>query len=394
MKYTILPILILGFAAGAQAQGLLGVLPKTSAEQIETKPITFGVSAHVGWDSNVNTTSANQGDEVDSPFVGGSVSLDYRYVTERTVVSLGATGGANYYFDQVDPFDEVLYNLRVAGSLTHAFTDRLSIDDKFYVGYESEPNYIFGSSINRRSDEYMYAYNDFSVNYLWTDRLTSSTSVSVQAIDYEEDIVSGSEDRVTYGARQLFRYAVSEQTGMRAEYRYQYTDYDNGLEATRHYALVGFDHQIDEYTMLMAMVGVEFYEYDLSDETLPYGELGISRALTEALSLRIASRYGMEDVGLGTTGYRSNKTWRTNADLVYQISEKLRGNVGASYLLTEYDGNPGIDQDLIEGRVGLTYALTAALDVFCNYSFTSLTSDNEWSEYDRHRVMLGVNATF
>lgn len=390
MKYKIFSILFLGVAASGYSQGLLGILPKTAGEQ-ETKPISFTVTAQAGYDSNLNTTPSN---EVDSPFVGGSVGLDYQYVTERTVLSLGVNAGANYYFDQVEPNDKTLYNGRLAATLTQAVTDRLSIDNKAYFGYESEPNYIFGSSLNRRSDEYLFAYDDFSVNYIWTDRLSTSTSLSVQMIDYDESGASTTEDRFVYGARQLVRYALTDPTALRAEYRFENTDYDNGNDANRHYALVGLDHAINENTMFLAMVGAEFYDSDLAEGTKPYAELGITRVLSEGLSVRWANRLGYEDVGLGATGYNSNYTFRTNLDVDYQLSEKLAGHVGASYLYTDYEGDPGDTQTLAEGRVGLSYALSAALNLFLNYSYTTLSSDNAANEFDRHRVTVGASMSF
>jgi hypothetical protein len=390
MKNSIFSLSLLAFVANASAQGLLGVLPK-SAEDVETKPISFGVGVVGGWDSNVNTSSEN---ETDSFFLGGSLSADYRYVTDRTVISLGANGGANYYLDQIDPYDDVLYNGRISGSLTHAISDRLSIDDKFYVGFESEPNYIFGSSLNRRSDEYFFGYNDFSVNYLWTDRISTSTSFSVQATDYDtEDVFASAEDRISFGARQLVRYALSEQTGLRAEYRYEFTDYDSGIEATRNHALVGFDHALDENTMILGMAGVEFYDNDSGDNTKPYAELGISRILTDALSVRWANRLGFEDTGIGV--YDSNYTFRTNLDLNYQMAEKIGSYAGISYLYTDYEGTLASDtQNLIEGRVGLSYDLSAALSLFLQYSYTNLDSDVENYGFDRQRISVGVNATF
>ena len=381
-------IALLALTGGASAQGLLGVLP--TIQEMETKPLVFGVGINAGYDTNVNTTAT---DEVDSFYTGGQLSLDYRYVTERTVFSIGGSGGATYYFDQADGFDDVLYSGRLGGSLTHAITDRLSIDDKFYVGYDFDPNFIYGASTNRRNDEYIYAFNTLSVNYLWTDRLSTSTGVTVGATMYDEDAISATEDRYEYGANQLIRYALSEQTGARAEYRFRYADYDSGISSTSHIVTGGLDHQFDENTMLLAMAGVEFYDNDLrGEQTKPYVELGLTRVLTDEVSIRWANRLGFENVGVGV--YQSNYSYRSNLDVTYQLTEKLSTFIGGTYIYTDYDGNPGDTQNLLEGRVGMNYALTPVLGLGLTYSYTNLDSDNDELGYERQRVNLGLNATF
>ncbi len=381
-------IAFFAITGSASAQGLLGILP--TLEDIDSKPLTFGVGVDLGYDSNVNTTEF---DETESTYLGGSLSADYRFVTERTIISLGISGGATYYFDQVDAYDDVLYSGRIGGSITHAVSDRLSIDNVFYLSYDFDPNFVTGASTNRRSDEYVYGHNNLSINYLWTDRLSTATSFNISGTVYEEDAISSSEDRTEYGIGQLVRYALTEQTGARLDYRYRYTDYDSGISATSHILVAGIDHQFDENTMMVAVAGVEYYENDNDDaQSRPYAELGLNRTLTEDLSIRWANRLGFENVGVGV--YDSNYTYRTNLDLNYRLSEKLTSFAGVSYIYTEYDGEIGNKENLIEGRFGLNYELTPVVGLDLTYSYTTLESDVAGENYDRQRVNFGINATF
>lgn len=381
-------IAFLAISGTACAQGLLGVLP--TLEDVDTKPLTFGVGLSFGYDSNLNTTEF---DEVESTYLAGSLSADYRFVTERTILSLGIDGGANYYFDQVEAYDDILYSGRIGGSITHAVSDRLSIDNIFYLSYDFDPNFSTGASSNRRSDEYTYGHNNLSINYLWTDRLSTATSFNISGTFYEEDSVSNSEDRMEYGAAQLVRYALTEQTGLRLDYRYRYTDYDSGVTSTSNVLVGGIDHQFDENTMMVAVAGVEYYENDFEGgRTKPYAELGLNRALTDELGVRWSNRLGFENVGIGV--YDSNYTYRTTLDFTYQFTEKLSSFAGLSYLNTEYDGVVGNTENLIEGRFGLNYSLTPVILLGLTYSYTTLDSDVDGESYDRQRVNLGINATF
>ena len=375
----------------ASAQGLMGVLP--TLEQMESRPFAFGAGLNVGYDTNVNTSSTN---ETESFYMGATLSGDYRYITDRTVFTIGASGGANYYPDQTSSFDDILYSWRIGGSITHAVSDRLSIDDKFYFSYDFDPNFMYGASINRANDEYIFAFNSFNVNYMWTDRLSTSTGVTVGTTLYDADAISTSEDRLEFSVNQLVRYALTEYTGLRANYRFTFTDYDSGDSSNSHGITVGADHQFDEYTMGLIMVGVEFYDNEGSgDSVKPYMEVGLTRSLTEQLSLQWASRLGHESSSVGI--YGSNYTFRTNVDLRYQISEKLSASAGASYLYTDYDGTStgvGNSEQLWEGRASLRYAITSALGLGLSYTYTHLDSDVDLDSYDRQRINFGVNASF
>jgi len=393
MKRIIFSILSLAAAGSASAQGLLNIVP-TQAEAASS-PWTFGVTANVGWDSNINSTK----EAVDSMYVGGNVSGAYAYSTESSVFRLYANAGMNYYFDQIDGLDKDRYNLRIGTQLTHAFTDRLSIDWKLYLGYQYEPNYIRGASVARNMRQYFYGDTDLTINYLISDRWTSGTSFSIYGIDYDDDggvvgaVGTNREDRISYGFRQLFRYALNDQTGLRTEYRYSYTDYDSGITSDTHSLLVGADYAMDDNTMLLFMVGASYYDNDLrGSSTKPYLELGITRSLTDVMSVRWTNRLGYEDTGIGI--YTGNYSYRTNLDFNYQLSEKLGSYAGLTYIYTDYDGNPGNTENLFQGRVGLDYAFTQLISLGLNYHYTNLSSDFDFNEYDRHRIDLGVTATF
>lgn len=385
---------LLATTGGLSAQGLLGILP--TLQEVETKPFYYGVGVNVGYDTNVNTTETNQ---TESAYLGGNLSAGYRHTTERTTLSLGLKGGANYYFDQAEGADDTLYNAGLSMSLTHSVSDRLNLSNDFYLGYDYDPNFVTGASLNRSNNEYLNGYDRLSLNYSWTDRLSTTTGFNIGGTFYDDTSIDGSpnvgetEDRMEYGANQLVRYALSEQLGLRAEYRFNYTDYDSGLASTSHILMVGADYQISENTIMVGMVGAELYDSDLSGEnTKPYAELGITHQVAEGLSIAWVNRLGYEATGVGV--YDSNYTFRSNLDVRYQWTQKLSSYAGVTYLYTDYEGEVGNTENLIEGRVGLNYALTEVIGLGLNYTYTDLSSDIDGESYDRQRINLGINASF
>ena len=83
--------------------------------------------------------------------------------------------------------------------------------------------------------------------------------------------------------------------------------------------------------------------------------------------------------------------------LNHQFTKDLRGNAGLHYIHSAYSDSPiaaDFDEDLISISLGLTYQFYRNLAVYTNYNYTNSSSDNAFRDYDRHRLTLGVSATF
>lgn len=390
MKTTISLATLIALGGFASAQGLLSIAPETTTPI--SLPVSFSVSADAGYDTNINNTGSN---ETDSFYISGGAGVDWAYSTDRTVVTVGVKGSAFYYFDQLPEFDDTLYNVRAGISLAHAITDRLSLNNKFFFGYEFEPNYVFGESLSRRNDQYYFAYNTLTLDYLWTERLSTSTGYTIQGIFYENDAISQTEDRIRHQFNQLVRYALNENTGLRAEYRYAVVDYDNSAnDSTSHYALVGIDHAFSENTNAVVMVGAQWFDYDARESrTKPFVEAGLNHQVDDALSLRWANRLSFEDSQVLSSG--DNYTYRTSLDARYQNTEKLSTYAGIAYIYQDITRGPDSGtENIFQGTIGTSYALTEALALRASYTYNLNDSFREANDFDRHRVNVGVTASF
>ncbi len=390
MKTSLSLATLVAFGGLASAQGLLSIAPETTTPF--SLPVSFSVSADAGYDTNINNSGF---DEVDSFYISGGAGVDWAYATDRTVATVGVSGSVFHYFDQVPEIDDTLYNVRAGISLAHALTDRLSLNNKFYFGYEFEPNYVFGVSLNRRNDQYYFAYNTLTLDYLWTERLSTSTGYTIQGIFYDNDGISQAEDRIRHQFNQLVRYALNENTGLRAEYRYAMVDYDNSsLDSTSHYALVGIDHAFSENTNAVVMAGAQFFDFDArGSRTKPFVEAGLNHQVDEALSLRWANRLSFEDSQVQSSG--DNYSYRTSLDARYQYTEKLATYAGLVYIHQDLTRGPASGtENIFQGTIGTSYALTEALALRASYTYNLNDSFREANDFDRHRVNVGVTASF
>ncbi len=377
----------------AHGQGLLSIGANNDFE--EKVPFSVTVASSVGWDSNMNSSSAN---EHESGYWQNGISVYVPMGDRRNHLNVGAHYSNIWYFDPAPGSDDVYHNGRFTLDFVRAISPRLTVANSFYLAYETEPDYLIGASTNRRVNQYLYGYNNLSVTYLWTPRFSTVTGYTITGVKYDDDQFSG-QDRLTHIISQQFRYALSRTTSVTADYRFQINNYDSNPEAdsTSHFALVGVDHSFSPRLAGSARVGAEFRDYDgaLGDSTAPYLEAALTYRAGKNTTLRWFHFLGLDDSDL--SGFSESYSYRTGLSAEQRLTERLSGNVALHYVHTEYSDSPVLDDlsdDLFAGSVGLDYRVWRNISLTANYWYTVNSSDNADREFDRHRVSLGVTATF
>lgn len=376
----------------AEAQGLLGI-GQYGSEIGKAQPLTMSVHGVAGWDSNVNT--APSGQEIDTFFGGGGLSLGYSMANDTTRFDLNGGLDALYY-DETAQGGDVFYNTRFTANLGHQISRRLSITNNGLFAYEIEPDYLIGASAAFRNDQYLYGYNRTAVWFSLTDLLALVSSYTIEGAWYEDDLLSFREDRLSHYFGEQLRYALDRQTSVRAEYRYGMTRYDQApLDSDAHYFLAGIDRNFSEYTSGSFAAGAEYRDYDRFDAFWrPYAEAGIRHRVTEDITVRWMGRAGLENNEV--FGFRDRYTYRTGVIVEQTVTSNLTTNVGVSYLHSEFDaiGAPDRTEDAVLVNAGLAYHFNPNFEVNAGYSFATYSSDETEREYDRHRITVGAKASF
>jgi len=380
----------------AHGQGLLSIGQKSDYH--ESVPLTFTVAAGGGYDR----IDYAAGPDVDSFFTYGGVGLMYGTDDRVTQWNVGADFGTVYYFDDTGRANDFDYNARVSFNVAHKFNRRLSMSDNMYFTYETEPDYGVGATSGRQAGQYLYGYNNLSVEYAWSQRVATTTSYTVEGIRYtDNDTVSDQEDRVSHTFSQAVSYAWSRTTKLVGEYRFRITDYRKTPEGevnpdyTSHYLLAGVDQAWSDRTSVSFRAGAEIYQSDRSDQTAPYAEASITYAVSRVTTARLYAQVGFDAADLGA--YDSRYSYRTGIVADHQFTARLAGSAGIHYIHSEYDGGGDLgskSEDEVNASVGLSYNFWSNLSLDANYSYTTISSDADFSDYDRHRVSLGLNATF
>ena len=391
--------LSLGLLSGAaHGQGLLSIGSNVDDFEQEDIPLTWTASAYVGYDSNINSIDLA---EESSIYLQAGIGVQWSGGSRTTRYTLGASASVLYYFDDVEVNDDenVFYSIRLQGSVVHRASRRLTLSDSFYATYEYEPNQSIGATVSRRTDQYFYLYNNAALSYAWTRRFSTVVNWATSGIIYDGDDV---EDRWSNHIGLQGRYLWTRATTLVGEYRFGFTEYENGgADYISHYVLAGIDHMFSRNTMGTVRVGAEFRDYDNFDsKSSPYIEASLVQRLNEGFRLRWAARYGLEDSELGS--FETRTSIRTGVTAEYDFSPRLTGTAGLTYVHSELEDSAiaGVsdgEEDFFGINLGLSYLLYSNVRLEGGYSFGTLDSDIDFGisrDFDRHRVFVGMSATF
>lgn len=404
-----LPLGLLGLLSvtPASAQGLYYV----GSEAQESLPLKWVVGANVIYDDNV---SPGYGPKESSFATNPYVGLSFVSMTPQTTWDVYARLGLVYYFDAPSYMDDVNSQSRVGVNLTHRFSERLRFSSRNFVSYELEPDYSYGYASSRTVGEYFFWQTDNSIGFRWSERVATYTGLRLSGTTYP-DVENN--DRLTWELYNQFRYQLSPQTVLTADYRYSQTSGDGvSSDSTDQYALLGVEHRFSPNTIGIVRAGAQFRDVDEgSSSTSPYVEFALNSQLTQDFRVRSFARYGIEsydtvqiyDATGGpaneTVEFDDRRTFRFGVSGEYSLSPMLSIFGGLDYIPTSYaEGRviPGgatvadQDEDILNAYIGLSVKFNDFLTGTASYNFTDSSSDFDGRDYNRNRISVGVSAEF
>lgn len=363
-------------------------------------PFHVSVSVRGGYDDNIFTSSS---DRHESWFTNAGVAVTYDFGSPRTQLSLGTGAGVTYYFDRPGD-DEVDPNVYLSLSATHKATPRLTLSTVAYATYQAEPDFSLGMGLNRRSGNFFYTQDKFTVTYLWAPRFATATSYTFGAIRYDEMSVGFFEDRIENTVGNEFRFLLWPTTTVVAEYRFGMVAYEDiNRDSGTHFALAGLDHSFNPRLNASFRGGVEFRDYcdntNGNDRTSPYFEGTVNYALGKNTSVSWTNRYAIEepDVLLNP----SRNTFRTGLRAKHNFTPRISGMVGAYYQYDDYHDltmpvfiATGFQEESFDVAVTVRYSLNRLFAIEAGYNHTEIISDIFSREYSRNRFFGGLNLAF
>jgi hypothetical protein len=404
-------------AGAASAQGLYYI---GGSETQESLPLRWTAGVAAFYDDNVNAGNPffgveDQGTAGFNPYVGLSFINTNPQTTWDVFVRLGLV----YYLDAPEGVNATNSQSRAGVNLTHRFNERLRFSSRNFISYELNPDYSVGVANAAQVGETFFWTSDNSIGYRWTERLGTYTGLILNSFSYADN---NNNDIFTWTFYNQFRYQISPQTVLTADYRYgQTTSSGFAPESTDQFFLLGAEHRFSPTTLGIIRAGAQFREIDSSPDaifeegetfTSPYLEAALNSQLTQEFSVRAYARYGIESVDavqvLPTNDlvvFNDTQTLRIGVSGEYAFSPMVSIFGGVDYIPTSYSGGqllnapggstPDLSNELLNANIGLSVRFNEMLTGTVAYNYTTAMSDDlEYQDYDRNRISLGVNAEF
>jgi Putative beta-barrel porin 2 len=398
----------------------LGQTEDTGLGIFSSIPFHVTLTVRGGYDDNVSTTS---GSPQGSAFVNSTIGITYNFGSPRTQLSLQLGGGITDYFDRPGNTDPD-YNAYLGLSLKHNFTPRLILNVVAYAAYQAEPDFGIGTGFNRRSGNYFYTSDKFTLSYLWTPRFSTATSYNFSALVYDTGAngVGSFENRIENTFGNEFRFLIWPTTTVVAEYRIQFTSYlDSDADAVGNYLLAGFDHSFSPRLHLSFRGGLQLRSLDSTqlvpasialvngvltfvpahtihqstDSSSPYFESTVTYVLGQTTSVTWTERYGIEEPDI--PGQPGRTTFRTGLEAKHNWTPRISSRLAVFYSHDHYGPRgptPAFDEDSIDAATSLRYAITRSLGAEIGYNYTDIISGVNLRGYSRNRVYGGVDFSF
>jgi hypothetical protein len=427
MKFSALSfcLLLLGSLAARGQDGLYYV----GSEAQEPLPLEFSARVGAVWDSNVNPTARGLGQDESLLGLNSSLTAAFVTMTPRTTLDVFGVLGATYYLDRPEAPGSQQFVPQVRGGFnyTHRFTERLRFVSRNFLAYELEPDLTRGFANIRQIDPFITWDTDNSVGYRWTERFATYSGFSFRGTAFGSNVPNQDRQQVTLYNQ--FRYQLTPQSVMTAQYRYMTTLASGAAgDSSTHFFLVGLEHRFSQSTILVTRAGWQFRSSDAvagNDTSSPFLELALRSRINQQLNVRSFVRYGIEDFdttrlaqlpggNIGLYDFDGRQTLRIGTQVTYDLSPRLSLFAGLDYVPATFeDGRfrapisglgpfpialSGLSEDLVNISTGFTLNLTER--VFANFTYSYTHSDSDFDtaitqqSFDRNRISVGVSAQF
>jgi len=262
----------------------------TGTEAQESVPLKWVVGASVTYDDNV---SPGLGQKQSSFGISPYVGLSFVSISPQTTWDVFGRLGMIYYLSAPSTMNSVNPEMRAGINLTHRFSERLRFSSRNFIAYELEPDYSYGIASSRQNGAYLLWLTDNSLGFRWTPRFATYTGLRLSGTSYA-DIPNN--DRTTWEVYNQFRYQLSPQSVLTAEYRYAQTTGNGAFTNTDdQYFLVGIEHRFSPNTIGIIRAGAQLHSVVNGDSnTSPYVEFALNSQINTQFTVRSYARYGIE----------------------------------------------------------------------------------------------------
>jgi hypothetical protein len=386
------------------------------------RPWTVSAVVRGFYDSNPTTSVDSAAD--DSFGFEVSPSVHVNLPLEQTFIRAGYVYSLRYYEDREPDNDDQSHEFNAL--LRHAFSPRheISVTESFI--YSQEPTVVDKDGIVtsplRTDAAAMHNHLAIDYNVGLTRLLGLGLGYANEWYNYEDSGPASRSaylDRLEHFLHADLRYQatpklvglIGYQLGLRQYTADEYLFGTTGLksearDSTSHFLYVGADHDFSSQLRASIRIGGQYTDYDEvnEDEISPYVDASLAYAYLPGSSVRVgvkhqrvATDYVAADPSDGTPTLDQEVT-AGYVSVMHQITRDFTANViGQIQHGTFTDGaSDNRNEVLYLIGVNLAYSIDEHWGLEGGYNFDLLDSEARGvdRDFDRHRVYVGVRATY
>jgi hypothetical protein len=326
-----------------------------------------------------------------------NVGLEVQFSSRRTVFILDTRIGAEY--TAARDRDPTQYFGSLGARFVHKLAPRLQWNASVDANLGNQPDL---SRANTPTTVTTGSYLDLiartGLEYRWTPRLTTAANVSYRSLTFS-DATEQSGDYQSTGYSAEGRYLWSPRLTALGELRYSTTSYANDFarDSGTTFLLAGADWKVSNRLQAAFRAGVAMRDTDTGGTSLsPYLELNAGYRLARASQIQYNVQYGFDEPGDSNSEV---VTLRNGLSYIQYFTPRLRAVASSNILYsttttTNSTTDDSVTQLAFDANLGLEYNLNRRWTFTGTYSFTTVFSDNEFAEYYRNRLFLGLQYAF
>lgn len=334
----------------------------------------------------------------ESSFVARTnVGMEVQFASRRTLFTLDTRLGAEY--TAARDRDPTQYYGSLGLRFVQKLAPRLQWNASADAVYSNQPDLSRANTPTTvTSDGYLDLVARTGLEYRWTPRITTAASVTYHALTYSDSAQQNNDYRSFIYAAEG-RYLWSPRLIALGELRYGTTTYANDVarDSGTTFFLAGADWKVTNRLQTAFRVGVAVRDSDNAGTSLsPYVELSAGYRVARASQLQYNASYGFDEPPDASSEVL---TLRNGLSYIQYFTPRLRAVASSNlvYSVTTYNNSTtddSIAQLAFDANVGLEYNLNRRWTFTGTYSFTTVFSDNEFAEYYRNRLFLGLQYAF
>ncbi|MFH0908935.1 MAG: outer membrane beta-barrel protein [bacterium] len=282
-------------------------------------------------------------------------------------------------------------------TLSHTFTERLSISLKDTLRLAEQSEAIDRGTVVRENNDFIYNTADGKLAYKLGRGTRAEAGYRNTILRYDENDVADTEDYDINAGGLTLRQQILKKTVIAGEYRYEAIDYngpDRGAES--HYAGAGFEQIFSPNLVGNLRAGYQMKQFNdnsIDDANQPYADAAMTYLPSPRTRLTAGAGYSLFEADVYP--YASQDRTMLFLSVAHDLTAKISIYASGSYQLSQYNADQSIEDGVADGDENV-YQFSARTSCKINRSnwvevgwqYLELQSDIR-EDFDRNRIELG-----